>query len=216
MCLRAAGRTLGSHCAPCAPTRTGASGGTCQTASQSCLRGGLRGLQAGEGTKPTFQQKAFCIWNVLTPQPSRRGARTLTLSYFLSLPSRRSCWHLHPHVADDIPSDRRFQKGSQDLERMQEGVRLVIMIPTPVATAEEESRRVSPGDTPGEARRGQGEPRRHWGGNRGPRAIGVRRAGVQPKTALSDPSQDHCYNSNRRCVSPEMKKPVAPGSSFGL
>ena len=51
-------------------------------------------------------------------------------------PSPTPTPHLHPHVADDILSDRRLQKGRQDLERMQEGVRLVIMIPTAVATAE--------------------------------------------------------------------------------
>lgn len=51
-------------------------------------------------------------------------------------PSPTPTSHLHPHVADDILSDRRLQKGRQDLERMQEGVRLVIMIPTAVATAE--------------------------------------------------------------------------------
>lgn len=39
-----------------------------------------------------------------------------------SLPVRRSPWHLHPHIADDVLSDRRRQEGSQDLQGVQEGV----------------------------------------------------------------------------------------------
>lgn len=49
---------------------------------------------------------------------------------------------------------------------MQEGVRLVIMIPTPVAAAEEGSRQVSPGDAqgePGRGSRGVPETETHWG-----------------------------------------------------
>lgn len=60
-------------------------------------------------------------------------------------PSPTPTPHLHPHIADDILSDWRLQKGCQDLERMQEGVRLIIMIPTAVATAEGGREQLAPG-----------------------------------------------------------------------
>lgn len=49
-------------------------------------------------------------------------------------------WHSHSHVTDDVLSDRRHQEGSQDLQGVQEGVRLVVMVPTAVAAAEVGSR----------------------------------------------------------------------------
>lgn len=47
---------------------------------------------------------------------------TLELASLLAHLSTQSCCHLHSHIPDGILSDWRFQKGSQELEKMQESV----------------------------------------------------------------------------------------------
>lgn len=63
------------------------------------------------------------------------GGRVLGPAPSLGLPSTCPRRYSHPHVTDDVLGDWRCQEGRQHLKRMQEGVRLVVVIPAPVATA---------------------------------------------------------------------------------
>lgn len=96
-------------------------------------------------------------------------------SFCAGPPSR--CSHLHAHVAEDVLSDRSLQEGGQHLQRMQEGVRLVIVVPAPVAAAE--------GGTEGEAGTGGRSP---WAGQvRAPRCGPSALLGTPPCTPLRPP-----------------------------
>ena len=124
--------------------------------------------------------------------------------------------HLHSHVTDDILSDWRLQKGSQDLERMQEGVRLVIMVPAPVAAAEEGNSQVRPGDILGRGMRagtGAGPT-----GQPGQTCRGATRQWDLLKASWLIPLRKQSWDRRYRrgCISREMKKPQALSLHFRL
>lgn len=73
------------------------------------------------------------------------GARHITSSRWsqsLALHSE----HSHPHVTDDVLSDGRLQKIPEDLEAVQQRVRLIEVVCAAVAAETKQRRRVGPTD----------------------------------------------------------------------